>query len=148
MKLVSMIRDRAGNAAIEFSLALPLLATLLVGTVDYGLAIVEQMQVQHAAQSGAQSAMLHGFDANAITTAVTSATAQTGISAVPAPSQSCGCPDGGTITTITCGSACPDGDTAGTYVSVSAQAVYTTLMPYPGIPPSFTLTARSVVRVQ
>jgi Flp pilus assembly protein TadG len=137
-----------GNATIEFALLLPVLATLLVGTVDYGLAIVRQMEVQHAARAGAQDAARHGFDTTAITSAVTGATALAGISATPAPAQSCGCPSGGAVTTAVCGSACPDGAVAGTYVTVSARTVYTTLMPYPGIPASFTLTASSMVRTQ
>jgi len=40
------------------------------------------------------------------------------------------------------------GAQAGTYVTVSAQAVYNTLLPYPLLPSSYTLTAQSTVRTQ
>ena len=141
-------RHSAGNAAIEMALAAPVLATLMVGTVDFGMAVYRKMQVQHAAQSGAEYAMVHGFSATAITSAVTGATAFTGISATPAPAQSCGCPSGTTITAATCGTNCASGLAAGIYVTVSTQGSYATILPYPGISNSFAFTAASVVRIQ
>jgi len=47
-----------------------------------------------------------------------------------------------------CTSTCDDGQSARTYVTVSAQATYTTLIPYPSLGSSVVLTAQSTVRVQ
>jgi Flp pilus assembly protein TadG len=140
--------DERGNAAIEFAIVLPMLMTMVVGTVDYGIAMTQQMEVQHAAQAGAEFAALHGFDSSQISNAVSNATALSGLSVSPAPTQACGCPSGSTISSVSCTDTCTSGATAGTYVTVSAQATYTTILPYPGIPNSFTLTGQSVVRIQ
>jgi Flp pilus assembly protein TadG len=140
-------RQGRGNAALEAALIAPALVLLSVGIVDYGLSIQRKMQVQHAAQAGADYAMRSGFNAAAITGAVTGATAA-GISALPAPVESCGCAAGTAIVVAACSSLCADGTTAGTYVTVSAQGSYSTLLPYPGIPAGFTFNATAVTRMR
>jgi Flp pilus assembly protein TadG len=140
--------DCRGVAAIEFALVGPMLVVMMVCTVDLGSGIFRKMQVQNAAQAGAIYAALHGFTASSISTAVTSATSFSGISASPAPSQYCGCASNTGITTIDCTSTCTGGSTPGTYVTVSAQGVYATILPYPLLPESFTLTAQSTMRIQ
>src|SRR6266478_5540273 len=98
---VLLARAERGNAAIEFALATPILLGLLVPVADLGIAFTQQIQVQQAAQAGAQYALLHGYSSSAITNAVTAATNLPGVSAAPAPSQSCGCPTGTTIAAAT-----------------------------------------------
>lgn len=137
-----------GAAAVEFAIIAPALVLMMIPTVDFSLGIHRRMQVQNAAQAGLQYAALHGFNASAITSAVTSATSFSGISASPAPSQFCGCASSTAITTIACSSTCSGGLTPGSYVTVSAQATYNTLLPYPGIQPSFNFTSQSTVRLQ
>jgi Flp pilus assembly protein TadG len=141
-------RRDEGSSAVEFALVAPFLILMVVGTVDYGFASYQRMAAQHAAQVGAQQAALHGFDQTAIVNAVEGATVAAHISATPLPSQSCGCVDGTTFTTAACGTKCADGSNAGTYVSVSARVVYTTLLPYPGIPDSFTFNESAFTRTQ
>lgn len=141
------VADRRGNAAIELALLAPPLTLMLVGTADYGLGLYRQMEVQNAAQAGAEYALKHGFSTSSISSAVTSATPLT-VSASPAPVETCGCPTGTTISSATCASTCANGQTAGYYVTVDAQTTYTTIIPYPGIPNSYTLTASSTVRIQ
>jgi Flp pilus assembly protein TadG len=139
---------RAGSSAVEFALVAPFIIVMLVGTVDYGYASFQRMAAQHGAQVGAERAALTGFNVDAISTAVQSASSAAQISATPAPVQSCGCASGTTFTAGTCGTACPDGTKSGTYVTVSAQVVYNTLLPYPGIPNQFTFTETAFVRIQ
>lgn len=136
-----------GVAAVEFALVATMLAFMLIGTLDLGFGIFRKMQVQYAAQAGAQYAMIHGFDQSLISSAVLNATNSSTISASPAPSQFCGCPSCSSIKSVSCGAACSTG-TAGTYVSVSAQSTYTPLFRFPIIPQSFTFTAQSTVRMQ
>jgi hypothetical protein len=90
----------------------------------------------------------HGFAASGIVSAVQAATAFSGITASPEPTQFCGCASATGVTSATCGSACSGGSIAGTYVSVSSLATYTTLLPYPLLPSSFSLAAQATVRLQ
>jgi hypothetical protein len=120
--------------------------------IDLGLGIYYKMQVEDAAQIGAQWAMKNGFDPNNtsnISNAVTSATnASPAISASPAPFQFCGCATGSSVSTATCGATCPGGAQAGTYVTVSAQRTYNTILSYPIFPSSYNFTAQATVRLQ
>jgi Flp pilus assembly protein TadG len=141
-------RHTTGNAAIEAALLAPMLVLLAVAIADYGLSIQRQMQIQHAAQAGADYAMRSGFNAAAIANAVTGATTAPGVSASPVPAETCGCTAGTTIVAAACTALCADGTAAGRYVTVSAQGTYSTLMPYPGIPTSFTFNATAITRTR
>ncbi|HYS49085.1 MAG TPA: TadE family protein [Xanthobacteraceae bacterium] len=145
--IAAFLGARRGSAAIEFSIAAPVMAAIFVPLIDLGMGLYRQMQVQDAAQAGAQYAMAHGWNGSAIQSAVTGATALT-VSATPAPSKACGCPSEGAIAAAACGAACPDGRAAGTYVTVGAQATYNTLLPYPALGSSLTLSAQATARIQ
>lgn len=145
---IGLWHDARGNSIIEFAIVVSVLATLTMGALDFGIGFWEDMQVGNAARAGAGYAEKNGFNSSSIETAVTSATSLATISASPAPSQSCGCPNATNgISSATCGSSCAAGGNAGTYVTVNAQASYTTLFPWPGIPNPVTLTASTVVRI-
>jgi Flp pilus assembly protein TadG len=146
--LALLARAERGNAAIEFAIATPILIGLLVPVADLGMAFSQQLQVQQAAQAGAQYALLHGYNSTAISNAVTAGTTLSGVSATPAPTQSYGCPSGTAITAATSGSTCSNGETAGTYVFVNAQSAYTPALPYSVLGSGLTLTAQAAVRVQ
>jgi Flp pilus assembly protein TadG len=141
-----------GSAALEFTIFAPILLGGAVCTMDLGLGMYRNMQVQHAAQAGAQYAISHGYDAAAISSAVTQATTYADISASPAPDQFCGCPSSTGVNSVTCGSTCTGGLAAGTYVTVSAGATYSTLVPYhavlPAISNSFNLARQATVRIK
>jgi Flp pilus assembly protein TadG len=145
---LAALRHKSGNAAIEFALIAPVLASVLVAMTDLGIALYESMEVNNAAQAGAQYAITKGWNSTAIQNAVTSASSLSGISASPAPAQSCGCASGTSVTAATCGATCAGGATAGTYVTVSAQAQYATLFSYPGLANPMTLSAQSTVRIE
>jgi Flp pilus assembly protein TadG len=142
------VEDTRGVAAVEFGIMIPLFGLMLVSVTDIGLSVYRKMQVESAAQAGAQYAMLRGFDASAISAAVTSASSAAGITATPAPTKSCGCPTGSSISSVECGTTCPGGGVAGTYTTVSAQASYTTIFNYQVVPASYTHSAQSTVRLQ
>ena len=141
----------AGVAAIEFSIVAPPLILMMICVADIGMGMYRKIQVQNAAQSGAEYAIAKaadGFNPTAIAAAVTSATAFTGIAANPAPSQACGCPTNAGITNVSCGSTCADGGAAGSYVTVTAQGAYNTLLPYPILPSSYSFVSQSTVRIE
>jgi len=137
--LVRLLRGEHGAGAVEFAIGATLLAGLLIPLIDLGMGFYQKMQVQDAA---------HGWNSTAIENAVTSATALASISASPAPARNCGCPEGTSVTSSACGGTCSGGQSVGTYVTVSAQANYTPLIPYPVIGQSVALTAQATVRIQ
>jgi Flp pilus assembly protein TadG len=146
--LVRALGNTSGAAAIEFGVVVPVLALMVTAVIDIGFGVYRKMQVEDAAQAGAEWAIKNGFDANAISNAVTSATNASNINASPAPVQFCGCATGSTVSSATCGTPCPGGAQAGTYVTVSAQMTYNTTLSYPVLPSSYNFTAQSTARLQ
>ena len=142
------VRDTKGVAAVEFGIMIPLFGLMLVSATDIGLSVYRKMQVESAAQTGAQYAMLRGFDSSSISGAVTSASNAAGITATPAPTKFCGCATTSSVSTVACGTTCAGGAMAGTYATVSAQASYTTIFNYKVVPATYTHTAQSTVRLQ
>lgn len=136
-----------GSAAIELAVGAPMLALILSALVDVGQGFYQLIQVQNAAQAGAQYALRHGWDSASIQNAVLAATTLATISASPVPSQSCGCPAGNAITTVACGSSCSDGTKAGTYVTVNARSPYTPMLPFSPLGSSLILSAQAAVRI-
>lgn len=142
------LRNTSGVAAIEFAVMIPLLSLMVVSVSDIGLAVYRKMQVENAAQAGAQYAIVHGFDTSGISSAVTSATNSTSITASPAPVQFCGCPTSKGLSSVSCGTVCTGGAQAGTYATVSAQATYHTLINYQIVAATYTYNAQSTTRLQ
>jgi Flp pilus assembly protein TadG len=142
------LSDARGASAIEFAVILPPLILMAIAIVDLGQGINRNMEVQNAAQMGAQYAVTNGNDTTAITTVVTESTHFDGVQASPAPYQFCGCASDTSVAEISCDSECDGGTPPGSYITVSAQGVYSTIIPYPLLPSSFTLTAQSTVRLQ
>ena len=142
------VRDTSGAAAIEFGIMIPLLSLMVVSVTDIGLAVYRKMQVENAAQAGAQYAIARGFDTTGISNAVTGATNSSVISASPAPIQFCGCPTSTGLSAMSCGAVCSSGAVAGTYATVSAQATYQTLFNYQIVANSYTFNAQSTTRLQ
>lgn len=140
--------SRRGLAAIEFAVFGPIICMVMVCTADLGIGIYQDMQVEAAAQAGAQYAASNGFNTVNIMNAVQSATPNTNITASPWPATSCGCPSPSGVTTVSCSATCTDGTAAGTYATVSATETYTTIIPYPMLPHTFTLSAAAMVRLQ
>ena len=142
------LKDTTGAAAVEFGFLIPIFGLMIISVTDIGLSAYRKMQVEVAAQAGAQYAMVYGFDASAISTAVTSASSATTVTATPSPTKYCGCSTGSSISTVSCGTTCPGGAIAGTYTTVSAQGSYSTILDYGVAPSTYTLSAQSTVRLQ
>ncbi len=141
-------KNTSGAAAIEFGVVVPMLALMVTAVIDLGLGIYSKMQLEDAAQAGVEWAIRNGFDANAISAAVTNATNSSKITANPAPVQYCGCASTSSISSATCGTTCPDGAQAGTYVTVSAQVTYNTTLNYPMVPSTYNFATQSTARLQ
>jgi Flp pilus assembly protein TadG len=141
-------RRQSGSAAVEAAIILPLLLLLTTALFDLGFAAYEKMQVQSAADAGAQYAAANSWDATRISTAVTGATGASGITASPAPSQFCACPTGGTLANISCANKCANGNAPSIYALVSAQKAHTTVLPYPILSQPLTLSGQAITRIK
>jgi hypothetical protein len=145
--------------AIEFGFSLLFLFPLVVGTVELGLAVFQNMQVNAAVEAGALYALANGFDEPGIIDAVqnsfgTTLTNQvTAVTASPVPAQFCGCPSGTDVTNLgpppcSTTSLCGNGNSQRQYIEIRASLTRISVVPNSGLfailPPTF--AARSVVR--
>ncbi|WP_158274694.1 TadE/TadG family type IV pilus assembly protein [Sphingosinicella humi] len=138
--------ERDGAVAVEFAFVLPILLLMIAGLIDGSRFIVQQMQVESAAQAGAAQVMSKGWNEAAVIQAITSATSLP-VGAEPAPRLMSACLSAGSLVEVA-GSTCPSGDAAGKYVLTSARVAFDPLMPWPDLvfPPVIEGTAR--VRTQ
>lgn len=144
--------DDRGVSAIEFAFVAPVIAVLIIGIIDFGMGLWKEMEVANAAQAGAAYAAAKGWSSgvSGIESAVASATSLSSITASPVPTWPpwCGCPNTSSgIAATSCGSPCSDGSTAGHYVTVYAQAPYSTILPWPGINNPMTLSYATYARI-
>lgn len=138
--------DRSGAAATEFALLFPLLALLLAGIIDFSRLISQRMQVQAAAQAGADYAIRHGWNGPAIAGTI-ARTSPNAIAADPAPRLVSACLSGTEIVeTVT--ATCSSGLFTGKYVLATARASFTPLMPWPGLVVPDTIVGTALTRVQ
>jgi Flp pilus assembly protein TadG len=154
----SLLRNRSGNAAVEFAFAAPILITFGFGAFDYGRAYVESVRLSGAAREGAQQALyqpadwqddqlieqaaLEGYVGHTLTpdqmsTVPVSATSQAFYA----------CENGAEVAD---GSVpCPDGSLPGQYVRVGLTGSVSLTLPYPWSSTGSTAVAGSaVVRVR
>jgi Flp pilus assembly protein TadG len=136
-------RDRRGAAAVEFALLAPVLLLIMAGLTDGSQLIVTHMQVNSAAQAGADFALRQGWNAAGIQAAVTAA-APVGATGTPVLAQACVV--AGAIVTTAAGK-CADGGDVGRFVTVTAQAPFTPLMSWPGIAMPKTINGQATVRI-
>lgn len=108
------VADCSGNVMIEFALALPVLALLIVGMADLGSFSLQKSAMLQGAQAGAQYAIIaHAESANINSTAQSA----TGLSGVTATNTVfCECVAG---TTVVCTTTCGSGQTLKRYVTVN-----------------------------
>ena len=144
----------SGGALVEFTVFAPMLLAIAIYTMDFGLLTYSKMEVQNAAQAGAQYAIVNnGYDSTAISSAVTNATKFTAVT--PTSSQFCGCPAATAVTFCsascnTCNTGTCAANVQGHYVTVTATptTTYTPLIPFGGIASSIVISAKSTVRIK
>jgi Flp pilus assembly protein TadG len=150
---------KSGAALVELAVFAPLLVAMALYTIDLGLLAFSKMEVQYAAQAGAQYAIGQtSYDGPTIASAVTNATKFTAINA--SSSQFCGCvnPSNWSAGVSQCGATCDQCNggvstatcVLGNYVSVTATPTtpYTPLAPFGAAAGTYNLTATSTVRIR
>jgi Flp pilus assembly protein TadG len=158
------LRSQRGQSLIEVALLTPLLLSLMVGTIEMGRYAYMSILVGNAARAGAaygaeslaqsvdstgiQTAATNDFQNNGPSSAVLTVSGGNGGSYV-----SCGCDSGGRVQAANFNpnvnpnaGICASGHWV-VMVSVQAQATFTSLFKYPGIPASLVVTQTATMRV-
>lgn len=144
-------RRRDGSLTTEFALIAPVLVIVMLPVADFGGAVYTRMQVQNAAQAGAEYALRHGWNQTNVQNAITNAVSGVTVTANPAPALGYFCVSTGSSNTLVAssmGASCSGGTTAGSYVIAVAQGTYTPILPYPGFSGAVTYSSSSIVRIQ
>jgi Flp pilus assembly protein TadG len=140
-----------GSALVEMALILPLLLLLFMGAVDLGRAFYYSNTVARAAEAGALYGSQNPTDTTgmidasneAMSSAFGSAQDMSGLNATA--SYGCEC-NGGTGQSPACATtpSCTTNEVY--YVTVTANATYNTLLPWPGIPDAVNLSSTVTMR--
>ena len=134
-------RSTRGVAAVEFALIAPILLILILGLVDYGLAMFVKMELTGAVRAGAQLALTDKDDTDKIKAAVVAATNNSNALVVTA-TETCKCED---ETTVACGTeACGVGVADRYFMEVTAEQIFT----YIYLPTPVTITESAIVRTK
>jgi hypothetical protein len=131
----------SGAAIVEFTIFAPLLVVASIYTADFGLYYFNQMEVQNAAQTGAEYAILNAAPPSSIPCA----SRCTGITISSATNYYC---PSLLSTPVGSDTICSDGSLE-KYITVSSQATYNTLARF-GLfsNATYTLAGFATVRVQ
>ena len=150
-------RCRNGNAAVEFSLTMPLLVLLAFGAFDYGSAYVESVRLNGAARAGTQEALYNAqewqnteqMEQSALEEYVGHALTpeEIALMSVSATAEAfCACTAG---VTLACTDTCPGGAAPGQFVRVSMSSPVPLTLPYPWADANqVTVDGQAVVRVR
>jgi Flp pilus assembly protein TadG len=138
-------RSRAGAAAVELALILPVAIVVFAGCADYGLMVRTANALQVAARAGATYAAVYPSDAAGIAQAAQSAASLDPTTLTVTPAQFCGCASGAATG---CGTSCADGGPTRTYVSVSVSQPYTPVTPFAGFMLPSMLSAQATLRTK
>jgi Flp pilus assembly protein TadG len=149
-----LLKAKHGAAMVELALLLPVMLLLVVGAVDFGRAYFVYLEVVNAAHAGAEYGSLHPTDTTGISDAASASAPNVPDLTVPTAVYGCECSDGSsykascsTVPTCTASAGPPAVASNVVYrVQVKAQAVYTPLMPWTGIPSSFTFSNTATIR--
>jgi Flp pilus assembly protein TadG len=131
--LARLTTDIRGVAAIEFALIIPVLLMIFGAVVDFTLAFWTKGLLANSVAEGAQYAFLAGPSASAsLIQGIVRQTLSLGATSVTVTGPTCYCIGGmpAAPTGAGCAQSCPDSTTAGTYMTISAQFTYQSILPF------------------
>lgn len=137
-----------GQSAVELAFALPVLTLMLLGAADFGRVFFFGIAVNNAARAGAQYGSQTVITAADLTGMQAAATTDgSNVPSLTATASLCTCqsPRG---SVPACADSYCDPNSNATFVEVDTSAPFSTLVNYPGIPHSMTLTGKAVMQVQ
>jgi Flp pilus assembly protein TadG len=131
-------RASDGAAAVEFAIAMPFLAAMLIGIVQYGGLIIANQQMHDGVANAAVYVMRGGSDATTIQSMATTAWPNKPADASVSATQACSCAGVGHA----CDSLCADGAYPQSFTTISATGTYT------GVWGNQSMSTTQVVRTQ
>ncbi len=135
-----------GQSMLEMALGLPVMAMLLLVSGDFGRALYFAIEVNNAARAGVQYGVQSPITAADIPgmerAALNDAANVPSMSATAA--QYCECP-GGAMTACPPATSCSNLEV---YVEVNTSATFHTLVNYPGLPSTVTVSGKALMREQ
>ena len=142
--MTKLIEDQRGSSLVETSLLLPLICLLLVGAVDFGRAYYIALEVDSAVHAGALYGVQEPIDTAGM---VAAARLDAGdlSNLQPVATYGCECSDGSS-TVASCSTPPNCAYNVVNYVNVTASSSYKTMLRYPGIPATFSLSAKARMR--
>jgi Flp pilus assembly protein TadG len=130
--------EAGGAAAVEFAVAMPFLAALLLGLVQYGGMIMANQQMHDGVSSAAVYVMRGGSDTSAIQSIALSTWPNKPSDAAISIAQGCTCAGSAAI----CTSLCADATYPQAFTTITATGTYT------GVWGSQSMSTAQVVRTQ
>jgi Flp pilus assembly protein TadG len=141
------VPSERGSALIEFSLLITVLMLLLLGVVDFSLAIRQAMTVNGAAAAGARYGAAEGNANNTANMASAALNAANGVSGMTATATTwCSCSAGGTV--VNCSITCNTYDLPIQYVQVQTAATLPLLFRFPNLPLSIGINGSATMRAR
>jgi Flp pilus assembly protein TadG len=138
--------ERKGGAAVEFAVVFPILVLLVIGVVDYGRVFYTSVTVANAARAGAEYGASNPPSSASDTVGMRVYAEADGIDAgtlVIAAQRYCECSGTANACVICSGGAAPE-----VYVEVTASKTVAMLIPYPGLPSTFSVSRKATFRSQ
>ena len=146
------VRSESAASAVELALALPLLAVVLLGTIDFGRLFYHAMAVTHATRAGVQygsQSVGHAAQTSGMVNAATVAAGDLGGGFSATARFFCTCYLSNVETSMaTCTSTCTAPAERRVYAEVTGTSTFSTLVTYPGIPASVPITRVIQMRAQ
>lgn len=146
MLMRTWTRAEEGIAAVEFALLVPIVATLLVGIIDFGMYIHTFMRLEDLSRSAVQYVVLGGNPEDMPGVIIESSevynnAVDAGNPLTYTATQICECGSG---VEVSCDEpTCDSGDYVRGFYNVEVEGSYNTILPYPGLPDAMTLTGVS-----
>ena len=145
-KLIHFWNDRTGTSFMETALLLPVMLLLCCGTMDFARVVYAGIEIASAAGAGVQFGALtpgnSGNTSGMIQAALTDA-ADLGSSVTASASNFCTCSGSTVDCSTTCNGTAPSG-----YVSVTTNYTFSSVIAYPGVPQTVSLSRTARMRVQ
>lgn len=143
---------QSGQSLLELALLTPLLLLLVIGTIEMGHYAYIAILVNNAARAGvswgAQSHITAGDSPDIAAVAAADFDNNGPSNLTVTSAYSCGCDNGGTVTSISCTTTCAIG--SGNLVvllQVTATGKYKSLFNWPGIPSPLTFSSTATQRI-
>ncbi len=134
---------------VEFAIVAPVMVYLLLGAADFARVFYLTVALNNAARAGAQfgsQSPVTAANTSGMQTAASNDATNLTLTATPTASQ-CTCISGTSVSTCTSTYPCSDNPNA-TYVSVTVNSQFKTLVKYPGFAQTITLAGNAIMQVQ